>query len=97
MDDKQIIELYFRRDEQAIRESMEAYDAYCHSIAVGILSDPADAEEAVADILQEESGSRFAGSLILLNTSYVMVTKVTRVRLWTVPLWKVTPTECWKV
>lgn len=49
MDDKQIIELYFRRDEQAIRESMEAYDAYCHSIAVGILSDPADAEEAVAD------------------------------------------------
>lgn len=49
MDDKQIIELYCRRDEQAIRESMETYGDYCRSIAVGILSDPADAEEAVSD------------------------------------------------
>lgn len=49
MDDNQIIELFFRRDEQAIRESMEAYETYCHSIASGILSDSSDAEEAVAD------------------------------------------------
>ena len=49
MDDKKIIELYFRRDEQAIQESMNAYSAYCHTIAAGILNDPADIEEAVAN------------------------------------------------
>jgi len=49
MTDEKMIELYFRRDEQAIRESVIAYGAYCRSIASGILSDPLDAEEAVAD------------------------------------------------
>lgn len=49
MNDEKIIELFRKRDEQAIRESMTAYGAYCHSVAAGILSDPADAEEAVAD------------------------------------------------
>ena len=49
MTDEKIIELFFHRDEQAIRESVIAYGAYCRSIAAGILSDPSDAEEAVAD------------------------------------------------
>lgn len=49
MTDEKIIELFFRRDEQAIRESTIAYGAYCRSIASGILSDPLDAEEVVAD------------------------------------------------
>lgn len=49
MTDEKIIELFFRRDEQAIRESAIAYGAYCRSIASGILSDPLDAEEVVAD------------------------------------------------
>lgn len=49
MTDEKIIELYFRRDEQAIRESTIAYGTYCRSIAANILHDPLDAEEAVAD------------------------------------------------
>ena len=49
MHDEKIIELFFARDEQAIRESMNAYGAYCRSIAGGILPNPSDAEEAVAD------------------------------------------------
>lgn len=49
MNDEQIIELFYKRDEQAIRESIAAYGAYCRAVAVGVLSDPADAEEAVAD------------------------------------------------
>lgn len=49
MNDKKIIELYLKRDEQAIRESMTSYGSYCRAVATGILSDPADAEEAVAD------------------------------------------------
>lgn len=49
MDDEKIIALYFQRDEQAIRESMAAYGPYCRTVAAGILSDPADVEEALAD------------------------------------------------
>ena len=49
MNDEKIIELYQKRDEQAIRESIEAYGSYCRTVAAGILADPADTEEAVAD------------------------------------------------
>ena len=49
MNDEKIIELFFHRDEQAIRESITAYGAYCRTIAAGILNNPADIEEAVAD------------------------------------------------
>lgn len=49
MTDEKIIELFFKRDEQAIRESIIAYGAYCRTITSGILTDPMDAEEAVAD------------------------------------------------
>jgi len=49
MTDEKIIELFLMRDEQAIQECMDAYGAYCRTVASGILSDPADVEEAVAD------------------------------------------------
>ena len=49
MNDEKIIALFFKRDEQAIQESMNNYDTYCRTVAAGILSNPADIEEAVAD------------------------------------------------
>lgn len=49
MNDEKIIELFQRRDEQAIRECMGQYGSYCRTVAAGILTDPADVEEAVAD------------------------------------------------
>lgn len=49
MTDEKIIDLFNKRDEQAIRVCMEAYGSYCRTVAAGILPDPADAEEAVAD------------------------------------------------
>lgn len=49
MTDEKIIDLFFQRDEQAIQMSMDTYDAYCRTVAAGILSNPADIDEAVAD------------------------------------------------
>ena len=49
MDDIQIIELYFKRDEAAISETAAKYGALCHSIALNVLSNNADAEECVND------------------------------------------------
>lgn len=49
MDDRQIIELYFARDEKAIAETSQKYGIYCFTIANGILQSDQDAEECVND------------------------------------------------
>lgn len=49
MEDTQIVGLYFERDEAAISETAAKYGAYCHGIALNILSINADADECVND------------------------------------------------
>lgn len=49
MDDLKIIELYFDRNEQAIRETDAKYGKLCHSIAYNILTNHEDSEECVND------------------------------------------------
>lgn len=51
MDDGQIVELYWRRDEAAIRETEEKYGALCRGIAQNILRSAQDAEECASDAL----------------------------------------------
>lgn len=49
MDDLQIIELYFERDETAIKETANKYGGLCFSVANNILSSREDSEECVND------------------------------------------------
>lgn len=49
MEDTDIIELYWKRDERAISETARKYGAFCHGIAENILSLKEDAEECVSD------------------------------------------------
>ena len=49
MEDKQIIELYWRRAEEAIQETAIKYGRLCQYIAQNILSSPEDSEECVND------------------------------------------------
>lgn len=49
VDDRQIIELYFARDEQAIKETDVKYGKLCFRIAINILNDYEDSEECVND------------------------------------------------
>ncbi len=49
MTDRDIIALYFARDEAAIRETEAAHGRYCMSISMGILDSRSDAEECVND------------------------------------------------
>ena len=49
MDDLNIIELYFSRDEQAIKETDAKYGKLCHSIAYNILKNTEDSKECVND------------------------------------------------
>ncbi|MFI3168341.1 MAG: RNA polymerase sigma factor [Faecalibacterium sp.] len=47
MDDIKIIALYWARSEQAIAQTAQKYQRYCHSIAFHILHSEQDAEECV--------------------------------------------------
>lgn len=49
MEDNAIIELFFARSEQAIRELSDKYGALCFQVADNILHNRADAEECVND------------------------------------------------
>ena len=49
MEDKQIVDLYWRRSDLAISETDRKYGRYCHTIAYNICGTDEDAEECVND------------------------------------------------
>jgi RNA polymerase sigma-70 factor (ECF subfamily) len=49
MDDKKIVELFWERSEDAIRQTDEKYGKYCYYIAYNILYSDLDSEECVSD------------------------------------------------
>lgn len=49
MEDEEIIQLYFARNQQAIKETEQKYGKLCLRIAKNLLSSPEDAEECVND------------------------------------------------
>ena len=49
MEDRDIIEMYFARDERAISATSVKYGGYCGSIAMNILSSREDTEECLDD------------------------------------------------
>lgn len=49
MEDREIVELYWERDQKAINETASKYGGYCKSIAKNILGNNEDADECVND------------------------------------------------
>ncbi len=49
MEDIQIIELFWKRDEKAIRETQRRYEPYCRSIARRMLQNHQDVQECLND------------------------------------------------
>ena len=49
MNDTEIVNLYWKREERAIEETAKKYGAYCYAIAYNILSNHEDSEESVND------------------------------------------------
>ena len=50
MNDNDLINLYLERSEEAIKETVHTYGAYCNSIALRILGNAEDAEECMSDV-----------------------------------------------
>ena len=51
MKDSEIVELYFKRNEEAIEKTSEKYGAYCKTVAENILKNQEDSEECVNSAL----------------------------------------------
>ena len=51
MEDREIVELFWQRREEALVESREKYGGLCSHVALGVLGSPEDAEEAFSDAL----------------------------------------------
>lgn len=51
MNHKELIQLYFNRDEQASAETYRQFGGYCYTIANNILGNAQDAEECVNDVM----------------------------------------------
>ena len=49
MEDREIVDLYWAREEQALEETQSKYGAYCWRIAHNILRSREDSEECVND------------------------------------------------
>lgn len=49
IDDEKIIEMFFKRSEQGIRELNNKYGKICHNLSYNIVSNQQDAEECVND------------------------------------------------
>ena len=49
LEDRQIIELYWQKNADAISETASKYGAYCFTIAENILHNTEDSEECVND------------------------------------------------
>jgi len=49
VEDREIVALYWERNQQAVEETQSKYGKYCMSIARNILGDEEDAEESVND------------------------------------------------
>lgn len=50
MEDREIVNLYWERNSNAIKETASKYGGYCKAIAKNILGNNEDAEECVNDI-----------------------------------------------
>lgn len=51
MDDREIVELFFSRDEKALSEASQKYGKYCIAVAMNILGNREDSEECLNDAL----------------------------------------------
>lgn len=79
MQDREIVELFWRRDERAVQLAAEQYGGYCHAIAFSILGNRQDAEECMNDALLQAWNSMPPHRPAILST---FLGKCTRFAAW---------------
>lgn len=82
MEDKNIVDLYWERNENAITETANKYGKYCFSIAFNILSDTEDAEESVNDSYLNAWNSMPPHRPAILSTFMGKITRFVSLKKW---------------
>ena len=82
MEDKQIVDLYWARKENAIHETAVKYGKYCHSIAYTILQDQQDAEESVNDTYMDAWNTMPPNRPSVLSTFLGKITRRISIDRW---------------
>ncbi len=82
MDDSSIVELYWRRDQNAISETAARYHTYCYAIAYRILYDPEEAEESVNDAYLAAWNSMPPHRPAMLSTYLGKLTRYISLKKW---------------
>ena len=82
MEDKDIVDLYWKRDEKAISETADKYGRYRYSISYNILSDTDDAEESVNDTYLNAWNSMPPHRPAVLSTFLGKITRFISLKRW---------------
>ena len=82
MEDEHIVDLYWKRSENAITETASKYGKYCYSIAYNILSDHNDAEESVNDTYLGAWNSMPPHRPTILSTFLGKITRRIAIKKW---------------
>lgn len=82
MEDNQIVDLYWQRNECAIQETATKYEKYLHSISYRILSNHEDAEECVNDTYTHAWQSIPPHRPSILSTFLGKITRRISIDLW---------------
>lgn len=82
MEDAYIVDLYWKRSENAITETASKYGRYCYSIAYNILTNHNDAEESVNDTYLGAWNSMPPHRPTVLSTFLGKITRRTAIKKW---------------
>lgn len=82
MEDAQIVELYWQRDEAAIQKSDEKYGRYLTKIAMNILADFEDSRESVNDTYSKAWNAMPPHKPDILSTFFGKITRQTSIDIY---------------
>ena len=82
MEDRDIIALYWERNQEAIAETEKKYGRYCYSIAYNILYNAEDAEESVNDTLMNAWNSMPPHMPSILSAFLGKITRYVSLKKW---------------
>lgn len=82
MEDRDIVALYWERDQDAIAETEKKYGRYCYAIAYNILYNAEDAEESVNDALMNAWNSMPPHMPSILSVFLGKLTRYVSLKKW---------------
>ena len=82
MEDKQIVDLYWEKDENAIKQTQEKYGNYCFSIANNILHNNEDSQEVLNDTYMAAWEAMPPHRPLILSTFLGKITRRLSINKW---------------